>query len=578
MISPYKLDTADISYYVKLLFIVLIIAIALVYRLINIDASLPYIYDSGDESVITTYALAVGAGKINSGFFIWPATTLIFVNTAAYGLFYTFGYLFGFFSGVEDFAVSFFRDPYVWFLISRIIVAVCGIASIFVIYKIGNELFEQKTAIVAALLFSVTPGHVELSRYNLPDTPAVFLMMLSFLYCVRLMNQPRFLHYLLSGFFLGLSLATKYYTGLILLSFFLSHLIATKSHRKNLIELFNKGFLGFFIALLLGFFIGCPFFFFDIGEAIGQISYMFGVGAGNLLDVSQFSYGFLLKEVLPNIISIPILVTGIAGLLMCIARGGERTMPLIIFVLAHFGFIGSWKTGMNTSHYIFPILPFMVLLSAAFVTKLANSLPPIRSYEFAKVAMLAALVAAAPGIKTANWILWVGHDDTRTLAKRWIEDNIPANSKIVIDAGRLLTTQSPPLKENEESIRARMNQYEGIEKSSINSEEAKGMHYRKGLEIYFRYLLKSIPEKSYFLTSTYTGLEAKSLDYYKNRGYEYAVINENIAKRFSREESRNKFPNSFLFYSSLPIKAQLVKEFHADPEKRPGPTIRIYRL
>jgi hypothetical protein len=112
---------------------------------------------------------------------------------------------------------------------------------------------------------------------------------------------------------------------------------------------------------------------------------------------------------------------------------------LLLFPVAFFLFI------MNTfpaSRYLNPILPFAALFAGAALSAAAASIR-LRGWIFA----LAVLAAALPGaIASFRADVFLRQDDTRTLARRFIEESVPSDSTILIQP------QSVPLTPSRQSL------------------------------------------------------------------------------------------------------------------------------
>lgn len=119
--------------------------------------------------------------------------------------------------------------------------AILGVISIFLIYKIGEKIFNKNTGLIAALLFSLDGLNFVQSRTGMNDIYVVTFSLASILF---LLNKRFFL----SALFVGLAFASKwsalYLIGLnsiLLFYFFLNQQLS----KKNLIKAV------FFMALLI---------------------------------------------------------------------------------------------------------------------------------------------------------------------------------------------------------------------------------------------------------------------------------------------------------------------------------------
>ncbi len=92
-----------------------------------------------------------------------------------------------------------------------------GLATIWLVYRIGSALFSRLHGLVAALLLATVSAHIWISRTGLQESLLVFLIATS-VYCfVRASRSYRY--YLLTGIVWGLALLTKY-TAIVLVPVF----------------------------------------------------------------------------------------------------------------------------------------------------------------------------------------------------------------------------------------------------------------------------------------------------------------------------------------------------------------------
>lgn len=76
--------------------------------------------------------------------------------------------------------------------------------SIWALYSVVKELFEEKTALLAALFFAVCPWHIMMSRWALESNLAPGFLLFGLCFFLKGVDRPKF--YMLSALFYGLSL------------------------------------------------------------------------------------------------------------------------------------------------------------------------------------------------------------------------------------------------------------------------------------------------------------------------------------------------------------------------------------
>lgn len=186
--------------------------------------------------------------------------------------------------------------PFLW--LSRydpvgpsIMVALFGLATIFLVYKIGKEFFNRATGIIASLLFALSPLVVNFSRssWNPNVMPFFTLATLYTLYKGVVTKSLRILFF--SGVLFGITMQIHYlatFVGVIIL-FYLTILGIKGKYYLNLIKQYLVYFLGFVLGL-------SPFFLFEVRHSftntVNVINFVFksgetGAGAG-FINIIQF--------------------------------------------------------------------------------------------------------------------------------------------------------------------------------------------------------------------------------------------------------------------------------------------------
>jgi hypothetical protein len=267
---------------------------------------------------------------------------------------------------------------------------------------------------------------------------------------------------------------------------------------------------------------------------------------------------FYLKTLLYGL-DLVMLILGIVGLarrtVVAVARREAASIVLISFPLVYFLVMGS--TQHYFARYALPLIPF-VALCAAEATVAAYDWLAVRhrSLAWATAAILATAAVALPLLRSIQHDMLLTQLDTRTIAKEWIEANIPAGAKIATD----WPTHTPPLSTAEQPVPG-------------------------GAVVYD---VQNIGG---------SGLSDHDLDWYRRQGYDYLIASSfiyDIPLVFPKQDTDRK-----TFYASLPQKLVLVKKFSASPDgleppflfdeiygpaislwqrERPGPTIEIYQL
>ena len=248
---------------VVLFFIVLV---ALGFRLAFITHGFPFIYHP-DEPFIVREALNIRF-SINPGHFDWPHL-FVYLNYFLYmgfALVRTLVESWGWKASLSSSLPILWNDSLIFYLLTRIFVAVLGAFTVIPVYLAGKELFSPRVGLLAALVFALIPFHIKRSHYGIVDVPMVFFLSWGLYFTVLVMKYEDTINYILAGLLIGLAGSTKYNGIFMVLVLGLAYLFRPfYQKRAQFIE--YRGFYNLFLAfvfLVCGFLIGTPFAVLDL--------------------------------------------------------------------------------------------------------------------------------------------------------------------------------------------------------------------------------------------------------------------------------------------------------------------------
>lgn len=416
----------------------LIILVAFLVRGIGLNFGLPFIYHD-DEPIIVNYALAYGTGDFNPHVFM-VSPFLSYLLFFIYGLFFIIGYIFKAFAGIKDFAYLYLNNPTIFYIIGRAIYGLlCGTASILLLYLLGKRYFNQTTAVLASLFFSLNYLHVRDSHYIYFDVPLVFFMLVFFIKTADFFKTPvRRSSYIWLGVLLGAVSSVKYAGALLALPFLMviiysSYLSKDKKLSVKLADIFFSGAACAAVLFILN-----PFSFINFNQFIRSISRMPFV---------QVSPHFHLKVSLFNGCGAALVILGILGVFYSIFIRRNRHLVLACYMFFYYWSIS--RASQEAERLVMPLVPLILLFAAAMIVDLKSLIRgKALSNGVAFIAVLALLYPSLIRIYYSDMLFL--KEDTRTTAYHWIKNNIPKDSRIALDA---TSSWFPKLKKSKEQIR-----------------------------------------------------------------------------------------------------------------------------
>ena len=233
-------------------------------------------------------------------------------------------------------------------------------------------------------------------------------------------------------------------------------------------------------------------------------------------------------------------------------------------------------TFLVQNRYLRTILPALFLLNARLLDVLAGLLPQGSRSALIGLIVLCAAVLYQPAMNTVAYVRSLTDENTSMVSRKWIEENIPAGSKLLVDAGRTIITSGPRLNQSRKNLEEKLDIIKGLkEGQTFDSPLVRIVDSYSA--IYFELLLQNMPEITYDITTTELGRNVRNTEYYRKNGYDYYVHDGDLQFRVEEPQWRAKYPESAAFYEQYASSFTLVKAFYPS-KSRSGSPILIYRI
>lgn len=136
--------------------------------------------------------------------------------------------------------------------IARTYSAVIGLASLFAIYKLGEQLENKRTGLIASLLLSVNFFHLFYSQEARPYGLLLFFTIVSFYYLVKFIKNPNRLHAIYFGVTAGFMILSHFFGLFVLLAqCFLLGLFLLLADKKNRVSFLIHSCLSGVVIIIL---------------------------------------------------------------------------------------------------------------------------------------------------------------------------------------------------------------------------------------------------------------------------------------------------------------------------------------
>ena len=591
-----------------------IIILAAILRLWGIWHGYPYSYYPDEEHLVKR-ALSFGSGDLNPHWFHKPAFYM-YILFFEYGLFFLFGKLAGFWQSVNDFAAIYITNPGPFYIIGRLTTTMFSVGSVFITYLTGKHLLNRKIGLFSALILAITFGHVMVAKDVKTDTPCMFFTLLSVYFLVKYINSMKINHLFLSSLFAGVGTATKYYTFVMLVPIFFSILLIYKRRDEKFKYMISalKTFSICIFILYLFYFACSPYNFIDpLGRQANLTTNIGGIISKAFLSITQSGNleatdkspamneqsqktPYKKKVVIDSIHSFlfqlylgmgwVMIVLVFLGIMMALFHLNQKIFIFSLFPMFFVLICIVLTPGYAEIRHQIVLYPFLVIFGGLFCMKYMNIFP---NFKYRVYILL--LILMLPLSKTIAYNIDISKEDTRNLAKIWIEQNIPAGSKIVAEDNDI------KINPDKEYLMGMITKSRTFENSQFTTHSEK----------YYALVLKNLPKINYsiafirfpwwrekentegfsYALSDYDIDMANPLkpigtmtyDDYKKKGYEYVVTNsENYIEFRDGSEKSNSFPSFYKFYKQVFKNGKLLKEFNPKYGNMSGPIVRIYKI
>ena len=584
----------------------LILLLAAGLRILGIWHSYPFSY-YGDEVHFVERALSFGSLDLNPHWFHKPAFYM-YVLFFEYGAYFVIGKIAGLWQSIADFGVAYMTRPGVFYLIGRSTTAAFGLGTIWMVYKLAREHFKRETGLVAALLLSLSFGHVAAGQHVKADVPTTFLTLVSMYFLLNFISRGQVRRLLLASVFAGVGAATKYYSlvmlGPIWVCIAVVAVAGAESWKGKASAILTR-IAGATAVFWVAYFVGSPYSFLDpLGRTwtfswARSISRSFStMGELGTAEGSR-SAATWTSEILGDplnyvqtLLSVqgmgPVCgALGLVGIVLLLIRIDKKVLVFLSFPLAFT--LGSLylHTGLEVRHQL-PLYPFLALAGGVLVVSVTKRAP--RPLVF----VVLALVLIQPLYSIVERGLTISKTDTRNLAKAWIEENIPPGTRLLMDEeGPVLATSPERLRE--ELVKAAQASETGqftahydryVEYRLLAAEqvitydifEIRWPWWRRSLEEGGAQYLTTDRDRDFGNPLKPVGVNP--YQFYAAHGFEFAVVQSERYERWFAQDSSlgERYPGFAEFYRDLFERGRLVKEFDPRDGNRPGPIVKVFAL
>ncbi len=405
-----------------------ILLAGLVLRLWSIKHGLPYVYSTDEEQHFVPHAVHMIGGGLNPHYFENPPA-LTYLLFAVFKLRFHAGFPFG----SSGFLHSFKHDPASVFTTARVVVALLGTLSVGLIYWAGSRFYDRRVGLLAAVLMACAFLPVFYAKQALNDAVTLVPLTVALVGCLGIYERARVWDWVLAGAATGVAVDVKYTAGAMVAVIAVAGIARLVEKRLTLRQLVTGAAVAV-VALVVAVIVLNPYALVDFSLFRHQVLSQAGTAgsSGKIGQTSQPGWIYYIWTLTWGLGWVPLFAAA-AGAVLALRSSRVRGLMLITFPVLLWLFLGG--QARHFGRWYMPAYPAIAILAAYGAVRAVDALPAVwASRRRTALVVAAGVLLAMQGLWTSVRVDSVlAHTDTRTQARQWIEQNVPAGSGLVVE-------------------------------------------------------------------------------------------------------------------------------------------------
>jgi 4-amino-4-deoxy-L-arabinose transferase-like glycosyltransferase len=311
--------------------------------------------------------------------------------------------------------------------------------TVVVLFALARRMGGTTVGLLAALFLGVSILHVRDSHFAMTDVLMTMLATASLALLLRALdghaNGPEAWSgwFALSGFVGGLATSTKYSAAALMAGMAAAQLCWLVRFRSASWRTRWLPSVVFVAAFLTGFVAGTPYAILDYRTFTTDVVFdLTHLSGGHGVDLGR-GWVYHLTTSLPYGLGIPVFLAAIAGIVPMARHYPRHAFVVFLFGAGFYASIGSGQTVFF--RYVLPLVPILCLPAAVATTRGAAWVAARTGFNRTAVLCVLALAVAGVGLVNCVWFdVLLSRTDSRVLAARWLATRVQPGDSLH-DAG-----------------------------------------------------------------------------------------------------------------------------------------------
>lgn len=456
-----------------------------------------------DEYGIRQSVRIASTGNLDPHLYNRPDHILIYLNAFVFKVFSYIKYH----NSSQRGNVQYFynKDHLTFTYLARLVTTLFGSLLILSMFFLGKEMGGVKVGLLASFFTAFFPSFIEQSHFSTPDIPLTFFISMTALYTTKFMKKRKTKFLFLGCVFCGLATMEKY-PGLIATSMIACAVIFTYWNNKiKILKWGTSSLLVYFSSM----FVFAPFLFLNYKKAYQAIVME---SRSHHLGLSRLGWGdkllFYLDIIHKNMGSILFLflIFGVLFIFIRVKRYFHtKNYYLSLFVFGAAYWVLMSKVGLYWERFAVPMYIVTITIASVGINTLQGYLKRKDKIFKYILFVIFIMIILSMFLRGLNKSLTYLKPNTQNASKKWIDENLPKEAKIVADGYTPLNPGHP------------------------------------------------------------SSAAQKTLKRYKKENVDFIIVSSFMYERYLKE--KNKYPHKANFYKNLFQNGKLIKRFSPDEIK-----------